>query len=53
VNTYDVVVIGAGVIGSSVAFQLAKLGAKNVLVLARLGPEQRRNHLAFCAPITR
>ncbi len=34
-NTYDVVVIGAGVIGSSVAFQLAKLGAKNVLVLDR------------------
>jgi sarcosine oxidase, subunit beta len=35
VNSYDVVVIGAGVIGSSVAFQLAKLGAKNVLVLDR------------------
>ncbi|SAL73329.1 sarcosine oxidase subunit beta [Caballeronia arvi] len=34
-NSYDVVVIGAGVIGSSVAFQLAKLGAKNVLVLDR------------------
>ncbi|QGZ66721.1 NAD(P)/FAD-dependent oxidoreductase [Paraburkholderia acidisoli] len=34
-NKYDVVVIGAGVIGSSVAFQLAKLGAKNVLVLDR------------------
>lgn len=32
---YDVVVIGAGVIGSSVAFQLSKLGAKNVLVLDR------------------
>nr|WP_224012197.1 MULTISPECIES: FAD-binding oxidoreductase [Paraburkholderia] len=35
VDKYDVVVIGAGVIGSSVAFQLAKLGAKNVLVLDR------------------
>lgn len=34
-NTYDVVVIGAGVIGTSVAFQLSKLGAKNVLVLDR------------------
>jgi len=35
VNSYDVVVIGAGVIGSSVAFHLAKFGAKNVLVLDR------------------
>jgi sarcosine oxidase, subunit beta len=35
VNTYDVVVIGAGVIGTSVAFQLSRLGAKNVLVLDR------------------
>ncbi|PTB17093.1 amino acid dehydrogenase [Trinickia symbiotica] len=34
-NKYDVIVIGAGVIGSSVAFQLAKLGTKNVLVLDR------------------
>lgn len=34
-DKYDVVVIGAGVIGSSVAFQLAKLGAKSVLVLDR------------------
>ncbi|MFT4065497.1 NAD(P)/FAD-dependent oxidoreductase [Paraburkholderia sp.] len=34
-DKYDVVVIGAGVIGSSVAFQLAKLGAKKVLVLDR------------------
>ncbi|WP_321867372.1 NAD(P)/FAD-dependent oxidoreductase [Paraburkholderia tropica] len=34
-NSYDVVVIGAGVIGSSVAFQLSRLGAKNVLVLDR------------------
>ncbi|WP_373926895.1 FAD-dependent oxidoreductase, partial [Escherichia coli] len=32
-NSYDVVVIGAGVIGSSVAFHLSKLGARNVLVL--------------------
>ncbi len=36
-NTYDVVVIGAGVIGSSVAFHLAQLGAKSVLVLDRGG----------------
>ncbi|GAB3627561.1 D-amino-acid dehydrogenase [Pandoraea terrae] len=35
VNSYDVVVIGAGVIGSSVAFHLAKFGAKSVLVLDR------------------
>ncbi|MEX3933808.1 NAD(P)/FAD-dependent oxidoreductase [Paraburkholderia phymatum] len=34
-NNFDVVVIGAGVIGSSVAFQLSRLGAKNVLVLDR------------------
>ncbi|WP_118184663.1 NAD(P)/FAD-dependent oxidoreductase [Paraburkholderia phosphatilytica] len=34
-NTYDVVVIGAGVVGSSVAYHLSKLGAKSVLVLDR------------------
>ncbi|RQV70307.1 FAD-binding oxidoreductase [Burkholderia cenocepacia] len=34
-KSYDVIVIGAGVIGSSVAFQLSRLGAKNVLVLDR------------------
>ena len=34
-NNFDVVVIGAGVIGTSVAFQLSRLGAKNVLVLDR------------------
>lgn len=33
--TYDVVVIGAGVVGISVAFQLSKLGAERVLVLDR------------------
>ena len=32
---YDVIVIGAGVIGTSVAFHLALLGAKRVLVLDR------------------
>ena len=34
-ENYDVIVIGAGVIGSSVAFHLAKLGAGRVLVLDR------------------
>jgi sarcosine oxidase subunit beta len=33
----DIVVIGAGVIGSSVAWNLAALGARNVLVLDRAG----------------
>jgi sarcosine oxidase subunit beta len=32
---YDVIVIGAGVIGSSVAFHLARYGARSVLVLDR------------------
>lgn len=32
---YDVIVIGAGVVGSSVAFHLAALGANSVLVLDR------------------
>ena len=32
-QTYDVIVIGAGVIGCSVACHLARLGAKSVLVL--------------------
>ena len=34
-QTYDVIVIGAGVIGASVAFHLARLGARRVLVLDR------------------
>lgn len=34
-NTYDAIVIGAGVIGTSTAFHLAKLGARSVLVLDR------------------
>ena len=33
VNSYDYVVIGAGVIGTSVAFHLTKLGAKSVALL--------------------
>ena len=34
-NHYDVIVIGAGVIGSSVAYHLARFGAQRVLVLDR------------------
>ncbi len=34
-QSYDFVIIGAGVIGASVAFHLAELGAKSVLVLER------------------
>jgi sarcosine oxidase subunit beta len=34
-QSYDAIVIGAGVIGSSVAYHLARFGAKNVLVLER------------------
>ncbi len=34
-NAYDAIVIGAGVIGTSTAFHLARLGARNVLVLDR------------------
>ncbi|WP_085315480.1 NAD(P)/FAD-dependent oxidoreductase [Derxia lacustris] len=34
-DSYDAIVIGAGVIGSSVAWHLAHLGAKRVLVLDR------------------
>jgi len=34
-NAYDAIVIGAGVIGTSTAFHLAQLGARNVLVLDR------------------
>jgi len=35
VKSFDVIVIGAGVVGSSVAFHLARLGAKSVLLLDR------------------
>lgn len=35
--THDVIVIGAGVVGCSIAFHLAALGARDVLVLDRLG----------------
>ena len=35
-QSYDAIVIGAGVIGSSVACHLARFGARNVLVLERL-----------------
>lgn len=34
-NAYDVIVVGAGVIGTSVAFHLARLGCTRVLVLDR------------------
>jgi sarcosine oxidase subunit beta len=35
-ESFDAIVIGAGVIGSSVAYHLARLGARKVLVLERL-----------------
>ena len=35
-QSYDAIVIGAGVIGCSVAYHLARLGARQVLVLDRL-----------------
>ena len=35
---YDVVVIGAGVEGSSTAYQLIKNGAKRVLLLEQVRP---------------
>ena len=35
-QSYDAIVIGAGVIGSSVAYHLARLGVRQVLVLDRL-----------------
>jgi sarcosine oxidase, subunit beta len=34
-KSFDIIVVGAGVIGASVAFHLAELGAKSVLVLER------------------
>jgi sarcosine oxidase subunit beta len=34
-ESYDAIVIGAGVIGTSVAYHLARFGARNVLVLDR------------------
>jgi len=34
-KSYDIVIIGGGIIGCSVAFELAKRGQKNVLVLER------------------
>ena len=34
-QSFYIIVIGAGVIGASVAFHLAELGAKSVLVLDR------------------
>ena len=35
-ESFDAIVIGAGVIGASVAYHLAQQGAKKVLVLERL-----------------
>ena len=34
-HTFDAIVVGAGVIGTSVAYHLARLGCRNVLVLDR------------------
>jgi len=36
-DSADIVVIGAGVVGSAIAFHLARFGAQRVLVLDRLG----------------
>jgi glycine/D-amino acid oxidase-like deaminating enzyme len=36
-QSHDVIVIGAGVVGCSIAFHLAALGARDVLVIDRLG----------------
>lgn len=54
-KSYDVIVIGAGVVGSSVAFHLAALGARDVLVLDRaaIGAGTTAQSSASCAPITR
>ena len=48
---YDFIVIGAGVIGASVAHHLAALGAKSVLVVdrARSAQARRRSHRDYCA----
>lgn len=34
-KTYDVVVMGGGVMGSSIAYHLSKMGCKNVAVVER------------------
>ena len=50
-KTADVVIIGGGVTGVSIAFHLAELGVKRVMVLERgsLGPAQRGGSGAvFC-----
>ena len=47
---YDVVVVGAGVIGASTAFYLKKFGAENVLVVDR-GPVCSGGTAKSCAII--
>jgi glycine/D-amino acid oxidase-like deaminating enzyme len=34
-RTYDAVVMGGGVVGSSVAYHLSKMGCKNVVVIEK------------------
>jgi glycine/D-amino acid oxidase-like deaminating enzyme len=45
VSHWDAIVIGAGVIGTSVAYNLAALGAKRVLVLERSPPPTQSRRL--------
>lgn len=38
-RTADVVIIGGGIVGSSIAYHLTEAGCKNVLVLERESPQ--------------
>ena len=43
-KSYDVIVIGAGIQGSCLAFELGKRGVKNVLLILRCYRPLRRRH---------